>query len=339
MLIAGGILVVAVVIDMLTTTISSSTRAGLLTTATSKGLWLLVNSLARRDNSPLLRMAGPFIVSATLTMWLVLLWLGWTLMFSADVAAVAQSSTGEPVGLRGRVLFTAYTLYTLGYGNYLPQGGWEIASALALINGLTLATLAITYLVPVVTAVTDRRRQAATISTAGHTPEDIVESLHDANGFGALDQLLPEITSQVLLTGQRHLSYPVMHHYRGADRGAAFAPSVAALDDAVTLLTVAVTGPQRPNAAFMGMWHRSVDRLLDDVHLVRPDDVAVPPPPSLDVLDRLGVEHVPPETYEAAMREHEERRRRLCRYVRSARWAWPSAQPSAGGGPVSSPGQ
>lgn len=324
MLVVGLFVIAVVVYDVLTTTVSSSTRAGAITTAVDTVVWSVVTGLARREDSRLFPLAGPLIVSLSVTAWLLLLWLGWALVFSADTTAVLTSSTLEPVDLRGRFLFTAYTVFTLGYGNYLPAGGWEIVSALALINGLSLATLAVTYLVPVVTAVTDRRRQAAVISAAGATPEEIVETLHDANGFGALDQLLSHLTSEVILTGQRHLSYPVIHHYRGVDRTTAFPPSVAALDDAVTLLSVAVTGPQRPNAALTTMWRNAVDALVADAQVGRPGDAAAPPLPPVAVLDRLGVAHLDASDYTAVMQHQEERRRRLHRFVRSARWRWPA---------------
>lgn len=323
MLVAGGVLVALALWDAITTTVSASTRSGPLTSAVNRTVWVIVHRLAPRDDSLLVRTAGPLSVVLAVALWLVTLWAGWTLIFSADPDAVVSSTTGAPADASSRWLFAAYTAYTLGYGNYVPTGTWEIVAAVALIVGFSLATLSITYLVPVVSAVTDRRRQAALLSTAGTTPEEIVANLHDANGFGALDELLDTATGDVLLTGQRHLAYPVLHHFRGRDRRSAFPPSVAAIDEAVTLLTVASTGPQRPNEPFVRMWRRAVDSVLDLVGLEFPD-VDVPPPPSPRVLDELGIERVDDAAYQAAMADQEERRRRLHRFVRSSRWQWPA---------------
>lgn len=325
MLAVGVALIGVAVFDLLATSVSSSTRAGPVTVAVTRAMGWVLSLLVRRPESRVLRGAGPATVSLSILAWLLLLWAGWTLVFSADVDAVVAATTEVPVGFGQRVLFTAYTVYSLGYGNYLPTGSWEVVAGVALINGLSFATLAVTYVIPVVTAVTDRRRQAAVISAAGITAEEIVETLHDANGFGAFDQLLAQLVPMVAMTGQRHLSYPVIHQYRGAGRSDAFPPAVAALDDAVTLLDVGVASEPRPNTALVVMWRRTVDELLGFVELSFPDRVDVPPCPSLAVLDRLGIDHLDEASYAAAMAQHDDRRRRLHRYVRDAHWPWPTA--------------
>ena len=50
-----------------------------------------------------------------------------------------------------------FTAFTLGVGDYIPNGQpWEVLTAIAVVSGLGLTTLAIIYLVPVVSAVTAR---------------------------------------------------------------------------------------------------------------------------------------------------------------------------------------
>lgn len=61
-------------------------------------------------------------------------------------------------------------LFSLGNGGYQPASGvWEIVMVVATLNGLLVLTLAITFLVPVVGAVAQRRQQAALIHALGHT--------------------------------------------------------------------------------------------------------------------------------------------------------------------------
>ena len=324
MLVLGIVLLVVATHDATTTTISVSTRSGPLTHAVNRIVSKVVHGGALDRTPNLLRAAGPFSVVTAITAWILTLWAGWALVFSADVGAVVTSTSRTPVDAVGRWLFAAYTTYTLGYGNYLPTGNWEIVASVALIVGFALFTLSVTYAIPVVSAVTERRSQAALLSTTGTTPEEVVETLHDAKGFGALDELLTSLTPALLLTAQRHLAYPVLHNFLSTDRRSALAPGIAALDDAVTLLDVAVDGPQRPNTAFVRMWRDAVDQLLDLITKV--DDGSghdVPPLPSLDVLDRLGIAHVDEATYRSRMRDEDQRRPRLCSYVRSTRWGWP----------------
>ena len=326
MLVLGTVLLLVATYDATTTTISVSTRSGPLTHAVNRVISTLAHGGVLDRTPRLLRAAGPISVVAAITIWILTLWAGWALVFSADPEAVVTATSRTPVDAVGRWLFAAYTTYTLGYGNYLPTGAWQVVASVALIVGFALFTLSVTYAIPVVSAVTERRSQAALVATTGTTPEEIVETLHDGHGFGALDELLTTLTPQLLLTAQRHLAYPVLHNFLSLDRRSALAPGVAALDDAVTLLDVAVEGPQRPNAAFVTMWRDAVDQLLDLITKVGDgSDHEVPPPPSLDVLDRLGIEHVDEATYRSRLQAEDERRRMLCSYVRSTRWAWPGS--------------
>lgn len=324
MLALGVVLLGVATYDAITTTISVSTRSGPLTSAVNKVVSTLAHGGALDRTPRLLRAAGTFAVVAAVTAWILTLWAGWTLVFSADPGAVVSATTGTPVDAVGRWLFSAYTTYTLGYGNYLPTGNWQIVASVALIVGFALFTLSVTYAIPVVSAVTARRSQAALLATTGTTTEEVVETLHDANGFGALDELLTTLTPTLLLTAQQHLAYPVLHNFLSVDRRSALAPGVAALDDAITLLDVAVEGSQRPNRAFTAMWRDAVDQLLDLITKVGDGSgQEVPPLPSLDVLDRLGIAHVDEATYRSRMQAEDQRRQRLCTYVRSTRWDWP----------------
>lgn len=323
MLALGIALTLVVVYDVITTTVSVDSRSGPLTRAVNRGIWALVHVVARKDDSPLVRAAGPLSVALAVFVWLLALWVGWSLIFSADVDAVVSATTGKPADWMGRWLFAGYTAYTLGFGNYLPTGPWEIVSVVALINGFSLATLSITYLVPIVSAATDRRKIAGLISTVGTTSEELAENLRDADGFGALDQLLVQLTPEILLTGERHLAYPVLHHFHGRDRRSAFAPAIVALDDAVTLIDAGAVGP-RPNQVAVRMWRQAVDSLIELVNIQHPrGDIDVPPLPSLDALSRARVDHVAAAEFQARMGAQAERRRMLHRYVRSARWDWP----------------
>ena len=100
-------------------------------------------------------------------------------------------------------------------------------------------------------------------------------------------------------------------------------PSVAALDDALTLLEAGVADGPRPNASLIRTWRRAVDQMLELVQTPAGGDPGVPPAPRLDALAELGIDHVDRATFDEAMSEHADRRARLHHYLRSARWAWP----------------
>ncbi|MEX0650456.1 MAG: ion channel [Actinomycetota bacterium] len=149
MFLTGAVLLLVVAYDALSTTLSFGAAAGPLTSRLAAGWWHLARRIADRADSPVIVSAGPVVVLLTIGLWLALLWGGWTLVFAADPDAIISSTTRQPAGGWSRVYFAGFTVFTLGVGDYIPNGQpWEVLTSLAVVSGLGLTTLAITYLVP-----------------------------------------------------------------------------------------------------------------------------------------------------------------------------------------------
>jgi hypothetical protein len=150
---AGAVMVGLAVLDALTTTLVVSSAAGPLTSRIGRSWWRLVHRLARRPDPRWLTSAGPIIAVLTLSGWLLLLWGGWTLVFSAAPDAVLDDSAGVAADGWARAYFAGFSVFTLGVGDHVPNGAvWQLLTVVAVISGLALTTMSITYLVPVVTA-------------------------------------------------------------------------------------------------------------------------------------------------------------------------------------------
>ena len=66
-------------------------------------------------------------------------------------------------------------MFTLGPGDFVPSSaGWGLLAPFATINGLLPLTLAVAFLVPVVSAVADKRAIAVQISVLGRTSAEIL---------------------------------------------------------------------------------------------------------------------------------------------------------------------
>ena len=66
-------------------------------------------------------------------------------------------------------LFTGYTLSTLGNGDFKPGTSfWRIYTVIISLSGLSILTIAITYLVQVLTAEISKRRLSIYIATLGY---------------------------------------------------------------------------------------------------------------------------------------------------------------------------
>ncbi len=331
MLLLGAALLVVVAYDAISTTLSVGAAAGPLTSRLGRGWWRLARRLARRPDSPVIVSTGALVVLLTLGTWLALLWCGWTLVFAADADAVISSTTRDPASGWSRVYFAGFTVFTLGVGDYVPNGQpWEVLTSLAVVTGLGLTTLAITYLVPVVSAVTARRVQANSISGLGSSPQDIVVGAYGERRYAFLDHRLPQICDSILETAERHLSYPVRHyfHKRAATRRPARASLYSGrghiLDEAITILQHGVQADVRPHPAVLESARHAISELIRQATNGPGADEA-PAPPDLAPVRAAGLPGVDDEVFAQRLVPLDDHRRRLAGFARES--LWPVTEP------------
>jgi hypothetical protein len=326
LLLVGVALLAVVAYDVISTALSVGTGGGPLTSRLGAGWWHLARRLATRPDGPIMVSVGPVMILLTIVGWLGLLWGGWTLVFAADPEAVISSATREPAAGWSRVYFAGLTVFTLGMGDYVPNGQpWEVLTAVAVISGLGLTTLAITYLVPVVGAVTARRVQANTIAGMGATPQDIVihglcERLCEPR-FAYVEHRLQALADSLLQTAERHLSYPVLHYFHSPERHVDLRIQAYLLDEAVTLLQHGVTGEVRPHPAALDGVRHAIGQLVERAAGEPADDAGTPALPDLGPLREAGIPVVEDDTFERAVAELADHRRRLARFARESLWS------------------
>ena len=307
--VAGLLVLVVVGWDLVVTVLSPTSGAGPVTGRTGQFLWRLGKLGVPTAGARRLRVLGPTVLLATVLGWIVLLVLGWWLV-TLPVDGIEITVSGRRATPAERLYFVVTTVSTLGPGDVLARSAWgrTLTTAMA-VTGLSLFTLAVTYVLPIVTAVTQRRVQATAISALGTDVSQVVASL-DGAGDDA-DRLLDEIGRQVRLLAQQHLAYPVLHYFHSADRRAALAPSVATLDEAIGRLAGRSVGP--PSLSLV-RFRSAVDDLLwvtahhTDPHLL--------PQPRADT-DRPPREEVLPCRHPRG--DHQ---RRLAAFVRDDSWDW-----------------
>lgn len=320
MILAGIAMLATVVFDAISTTLRIDAAAGPLTSRLGAGWWRIARRLATRPDSPVIVSAGPVVVLLTIAGWLGLLWAGWTLVFAADPDAVISSTTREAASGWSRVYFAGFTAFTLGVGDYVPNGQpWEVLTAVAVVSGLGLTTLAITYLVPVVSAVAAWRVQANTIAGMGDTPEDIVIAGLRDDRFPFFEHRLQALSDSILQTAERHLFYPVLHYFHGAERHVDLRTQAFVLDETVTLLQHGVADDVRPHPAVLdGMRHaitQLVERGTDE-----PSGLTPPAPPDVDALRQAGIPTVDDDTFEQSVAGLADHRRRLAHFANESLW-------------------
>lgn len=323
LLIAGLVVLGVTIFDALVTTIAPDSGGGPVTGRLARGLWFVAERAARRPGGWLLRSIGPVVALLTAVVWLLGLWLGWFLLFSADPQAVVSDATGEPADGWTRLYFAGVTFFTLGFGDVVPVGTpWRIASVLSTFSGLAFVTLAITFLLPVVTAVTQRRQQANRIHGLGHDAQQIVVNGWDGSGFTTLEQLLPDLANELLLTAERRLAYPILGYFHASAVTDDHRVQLAAIDEAATLLRHAidrdrVTVSPLPLRLLRHAIVQQLERAEHPVDL-DPDDQALDL--DLEPLRAAGIPTVDDATFDRAVAEEADHRRRLAALVATTRW-------------------
>lgn len=326
MLVVGGLVIIGVGYDAISTTLSIGAAAGPITSRIGAGWWSLARRLASGPTSPIIVSTGPVVVLVTIATWLALLWGGWTLVFSADPDAVISSLSREAAGGWSRVYYAAFTTFTLGVGDYVPNGQvWEILTGVAVLTGLGLTTLAITYLVPVVNAVTARRVQANTIAGLGPTPQGIVVGAYRDERFPFLDHRLPQLADSILETAERHLAYPVLHYFHSSERHVDLRVQLLALDEAVSILQHGVDHQVAPHPASLDSVRHAVQQLIRRA-TSEPTDHAPPAPPDLTPVRDAGIPTVDDDTFAQRLDEVAEHRRRLANFSRESLFTSPNHQ-------------
>jgi hypothetical protein len=326
----GVALLVVVVVDVLATTLTIGTHAGPFTRRVLGWAWRGLLRLHRQDSSTrLLSTAGVLLLVASVLVWLTLVWVGWTLVFLGGDGAVVSSATGEPAGIVDTFYYVGITLSTLGVGDFVASsGGWRLVTTLAAFSGLVLITLAITYLLAVVSAVVARRSLAVRIAGLGDTAADIVVGGWTGERFSpAFGQHLAGLAEEVAHMAERHLAYPVVHYFHSPDPASAAPLAVARLDDALLLLDGAVVAGARPDPSVIRPPRRAVDRYLSAAASgARPGLSSVPPVPETQPLRSAGIPLVPAADFLRWAAEECDRRSRLAEMVRRDGWSWPKAE-------------
>ncbi len=322
--VAGVALVLVAMGDIFTTALTLR-GAGPVTGRLTAWLWRAARwVLARPTPRPALSLAGPAIAAATVGNWLLMLWVGWTLVFLGGEGNVVSGSDGTPVDGWTKAYFAGYTLSTLGLGDVQPQGTlWQFTTAFASVNGFVAVSMAATYLIPVVTSAARQRQLAIYVHGLGDTPVGIILAAWNGKDLAALDAHLAALAPMVIDAGQQHLVYPVLYCFHGVSDATSFSVRLTALDEALLVLRHGVAPPARPVEAVTRPLAEGVTSLLERMRAasIPPMDKA-PPPPDLTPLRRAGIPTVSDEEFAAIVAAHDERRRHLWAVVADAGWTW-----------------
>ena len=328
LILLGALLVGLALHDAVITTMSAGNGGGPLTQRVGRWVWRGLVALSSGGTSRLLPYAGTVVLLGTMLIWVTLLWSGWTFIFASSPEAVIVERDQVPASLAGRIYFAGFVVFTLGVGDLVPgSGAWQVTTAVATFLGLSVVTLSITYLVSVVSAAVSRRALAREIHLSGETGTEIV-LLHwtGRRVSEQLGSLATTLSSQILKTSQQHLAYPVLHHFHAAGEASSAPRALAALDDALVVLSVGLRQEARPGADTLTRLRRALEHYADTVQAEAKQPPRDPPLPDLAPLRAAGVPVVSDAELALAVTPHLDRRRKIDELVRADAWSWPGSQ-------------
>ena len=325
LIITGLVLITIAMIDVLWSTVSTN-GGGPIAMRVAHGCWALGLLVFRRLRlHRILEFNTVVILVATFLVWVIPMWVGWTLIFSAGEGVVIHQTSGEIAGLRDRAYFSGMVFLTLGSGDFVAQGAnWRLATIAASLNGLVVITLTITYLLSVMSAAIEKRQLAIAIRAAGQTPSEILANAWNGDDFAALEDRLYSFSVQLILHAERHLAYPVLQYFHPTDREAALPVALALLDDTTTLLSHCLDENQRFSETTMHSLHGALEVYIRRVQLKHISDIDHPPPiPKLQSLREQGVPICDEQDAQKAFAERVEFRCTLQGLLHAEGWQWP----------------
>lgn len=316
----GAVVLALAFVDLFVTTLTVG-GTGYFTRRLPPLLWRLTRATGRRGA---MAYAGMMTLLGIAAVWILLLWGGWLLVFSADPWSVVVAQTGRPAGLVERTYFVGYTLFTLGLGDYRPHGGtWQMLTVLVVGSGLTAVTLIISYIVPVVSAAAQRRALASHLAALGRSPRDILHRAWNGRDFQGLEPHLQGLVGRLTQQAQQHQVYPVLSNFHPPDPDQALAVRLAALEEALLLLRHAAPSDVRPRRGEMEAVRDAATALLATLPgSDRLTDGAPPPPPDPGVLRAFGLTPCPEADWRRAVAAEDDRRKRLRALVETEGWSW-----------------
>lgn len=335
----GLVLVGLVLVDLLWTTLAASAGAGPMTARTSALAWRVVRGPGPQAGNTAGRETGVAVVIFVLVSWIALLYLGWLLVFNAADRAVVATTTERPADVAGRSYFVGYTVFTLGNGDFKPGGSlWQTATVTATGTGLVLISLAITYLVPVIGAATDRRTLAGYIASLGESPQAIVLRSWNGSDLRALAPHLQALAPRIHEAGQRHLTYPVLHFFGTSDPRTSAPVAIAVLHEALSLARSGIVPEARLDPITVEPAWEALGSFLDTLAGAfispAPDPLA---PPDVGVLHAHGLPTVDENAFVAILDDQRKRRCLVAGLLSQGGWRAATLVPEERARPVRRP--
>ena len=165
--------------------------------------------------------------------------IGYGLIYNSDTNSIVETSTELSASIPAKFYYVGYTLTSLGNGD-LKTGNdfWRIISNFTGLNGMFLLSIAISYFIPLMSAVVKQRMLATYISNLGKTPADIISNGWNGSNFDRLHAQFKELYPMILMQCEQQLAYPVLLYFHSENPKYSPQLNLAKLDEALSIQEV-----------------------------------------------------------------------------------------------------
>ncbi len=217
-------LVLVALIDIFLAVLYARSGASLLSDRLHGILWRFFRRVALalpgtggRDR--LLAYAGPGLLVLTVTLWVLLLMVGFALFIQPALGSAVRSTSGEtPTGFAAALYYAGFSLTTLGTGDLAPFTAFQrLLTVFMAATGFSVLTLSLTFLTSVYSALVRRNTFALGLHhrTSGTADAGVLLTRLGSGGdFSGAQQELTTMAEEVINLYESHHFYPVLHYFR-----------------------------------------------------------------------------------------------------------------------------
>lgn len=325
LLIGLGILIyIGVIIDIIMTTLTVK-GGGWLTSRISQGVWkLFLRITGRNGESTVLTHVGYLLLVLIVLVWVVMLNLSFILLLTSDMDSVINSTTKLPTDIWQKVYYSGYVLSTLGLGDYIPSNDlWRGTTILYSFTGLIFITMSITYFIPVLSAVIEKRKLGINLSGLGNNPQKMVLGFLDGDGSNFFDFVLFSLSGDLIEHSQNHRAYPVIHYFHNNHKDDTIILQIARLNEAVYILSEYIKDEIQPRTKQLGAMVSALNNYVKVVIEVSGSELKEYDFDEIDLSELRTRELVKGGTLNTAIDEMMRKRRSVLRaLVEEDGWDW-----------------
>jgi hypothetical protein len=212
---AGGVGLIGLALLDAFATFFSHVKRGALSHVLVRAMW---STCHRLPGTGALRLAGPVSVLIVLASWVVMLTIGWALVYwpwmpGGFLHTAELDAPGS--GLHDSLYFSLVTLATLGYGDISPLSGWlRVVAPLESLLGLGLLTGSVSWLLSIFPVLSRRRALAYEIRLL----EEVRTDPDDPGPPSPLPAIVyADLTSRLVASERDLVTFPITYYFHDDD--------------------------------------------------------------------------------------------------------------------------